>query len=134
MFFTYSVAGDIVSKESFKSFAREHTELADYVLRGKTSWQRLYELYEIYGARSSIWDDYFSTTNLDSNSRENDVSDLSSSLKDLVGHIKNIDLDSVQKGISNIQKALGVLQDIGVGQTNPVSTYEPRPLYQHFDD
>lgn len=134
MFFTYSVAGDIVSKESFKSFARDHTQLANYVLRGKTSWQRLYELYEIYGEHSSVWDDYFSSSQLDSDSRENDVSDLSSNLKDLVGHIKNIDLDSVQKGIANIQKALGVLQDIGVGQTKPVSTYEPRPLYQHFDD
>ena len=43
-----------MSKESFKSFARGHTELANYVMNGKTSWQRLYELYEIYGENSSI--------------------------------------------------------------------------------
>ena len=49
--------------------------------------------------------------------------------------IKNIDLNSVQKGITNIQKALGLLQDIGLGNSNNVSnTYEPRPMYQHFDD
>ena len=49
------------------------------------------------------------------------------------GCVKN--LNSVQKGIGNIQKALGLLQDIGLGQNkNTPSTYEPRPLYQHFDD
>lgn len=124
-----------MSKESFKSFARSHTELANYVMNGKTNWQRLYELYEIYGENSSIWKDYFSSTNdADITTRDTDISELSTNFKDLVGHIKNIDLDSVQKGITNIQKALGVLQEIGIGKNNITSTYEPRPLYQHFDD
>ena len=124
-----------MSKESFKSFARGHTELANYVMNGKTSWQRLYELYEIYGENSSIWKDYFSSsTNTGIATRDTDISELSTNFKDLVGHIKNIDLDSVQKGITNIQKALGVLRDIGIGKNSTTSTYEPRPLYQHFDD
>ena len=49
-------------------------------------------------------------------------------------NIKKIDLNSLQSGITNIQKALGLLQDIGIGKTTPTKTYEPRPLYQHFDD
>src|SRR5699024_6390500 len=122
----------IMSKESFKSFARKHTELANYVMNGKTNWQRLYELYEIYGENSSIWNDYFSS-NLPTTS--GDISTLPSNIKDLMQSIKNIDLNSVQKGITNIQKALGLLQDIGLGNSNNVSnTYEPRPMYQHFDD
>lgn len=120
-----------MSKESFKSFARSHTELANYVMNGKTNWQRLYELYEIYGENSSIWNDYFSSN---VTSRETELSELSTNFKDLLNHVKNIDLDSVQKGITNIQKALGVLQDIGIGKSASTATYEPRPLYQHFDD
>lgn len=123
-----------MSKESFKSFARGHTELANYVMNGKTSWQRLYELYEIYGENSSIWNDYFSSGSVNAVNKETEVSELSTSLKDLVSNIRNIDLDSVQKGITNIQKALGVLKDIGIGQSSSATTYEPRPLYQHFDD
>ncbi len=123
-----------MSKESFKSFARSHTELANYVVSGKVSWQKLYEIYEIYGENSSIWNDYFSTLNTTTANREVEFSELSNNFKDLVGHIKNIDLDSIQKGITNIQKALGVLQDIGIGNNNLSNTYEPRPLYQHFDD
>lgn len=123
-----------MSKEGFKSFARNHTELANYVLNGKTTWQKLYELYEIYGERSTIWKDYFSSS-LASRNTSSDLSTLPNNIKDLVQNIKNIDLNSVQKGIGNIQKALGLLQDIGLGQNkNTLSTYEPRPLYQHFDD
>ena len=120
-----------MSKESFKSFARNHTELANYVMSEKTSWQKLYELYEIYGENSSIWSDYFKNTP----TAVTETADLSSNIKELMQNIKNIDLNSVQKGITNIQKALGLLQDIGLGQgKTPQSTYERRPLYEHFDD
>lgn len=119
-----------MSKESFKSFARNHTELANYVMNGKATWQRLYELYEIYGENSSIWRDYFSS----GSTLESDISTLPNNIKELVQNIKNIDLSSVQKGIANIQKALGVLQDIGLGQSGNPEPYEPRPIYQHFDD
>ena len=125
-----------MSKESFKSFARSHTELASYVMNGKTNWQRLYELYEIYGENSSIWNDYFSSSSPSNSVSSVDSGDLSNTLKELMQNIKNIDLGSVQKGITNIQKALGLLQDIGLGKGggSSVSNYEPRPLYQHFDD
>lgn len=123
-----------MSKDAFKSFARGHTELANYVMSGKTNWQKLYELYEIYGENSSIWDDYFSSSSVPSTT--SDISTLPNNIRELMQSIKNIDLGSVQKGITNIQKALGLLQDIGLGKGSgsSVSNYEPRPLYQHFDD
>lgn len=121
-----------MSKESFKTFARGHTELANYVMNGKTSWQKLYELYEIYGENSSIWNDYFSSS---IPTTVGDLSTLPNNIRDLMQNIKNIDLNSVQKGITNIQKALGLLQDIGLGNSsNHSNAYEPRPMYQHFDD
>ena len=125
-----------MSKDAFKSFARGHTELANYVMSGKTNWQKFYELYEIYGENSSIWDDYFSSSSVPSTT--SDISTLPNNIRELMQSIKNIDLGSVQKGITNIQKALGLLQDIGLGNSssnnNNTSSYEPRPMYQHFDD
>ena len=90
-----------MSKEGFKSFARNHTELANYVLNGKTTWQKLYELYEIYGERSTISKDYFSSS-LDSINTSSDLSPLPNNIKDLVQTIKNIDLNSVQKDKTKI--------------------------------
>lgn len=124
-----------MSKESFKSFARRHSELADYIIKGKTDWQKLYELYEIYGENSSVWDEYFSNNYLPS-TRNNMETGQDMNFKDLFNTIKNVDLESVQKGITNIQKTIGLLQDIGVGssKTTPNSTYEPRPIYKYFED
>ena len=118
-----------MSKEAFKLFARNHPELATQVINDKISWQKLYELYEIYGEDGNIWNKYISKNTELSNSNNQ------TSIKDIINMVKNIDLDSVQKGVNNLQKTIGLLQDIGIGKTtNEVNTYEPKPLYQYFED
>ena len=118
-----------MSKEAFKIFARNHPELATQVINDKISWQKLYELYEIYGEDGNIWNKYISKNTELSNSNNQ------TSIKDIINMVKNIDLDSVQKGVNNLQKTIGLLQDIGIGKpANEVYTYEPKPLYQYFED
>ena len=114
-----------MSKETFKMFARNHPELATSVLQGNTSWQQLYELYEIYGENHSIWNNYFSKSTV----TESIVSG-TNTIKDFVDTIKNLDMDSVQQGINNIQKTIGLLQDIGITK----NTNETRPIYKRFED
>ena len=114
-----------MSKESFKTFARLHPELASFVLSGSVSWQQLYEIYEIYGENNSVWNKYFN------NSLTGSITSTASSMKDFINTLKNIDIDSVQTGINNIQKTIGLLQDIGL---NNRSKYEPKPIYQRFND
>lgn len=96
-----------MSKDKFILFAREHPELANKVINGNFSWQQLYEIYEIYGENHSIWNNYLNNNSLDLNS-----------FKSLFQTIKKVDLTQVQSGIENIQKTIGILQDIGVGNDN----------------
>lgn len=110
-----------MSKESFKIFAKQHPELAEKVLKGTTSWQQLYELYEIYGEQNQIWN----------NILDNKITD-TTSFKEVFNTLKNLDMDSVQKGITNLQKTISLLQDIGLPKKE--STYEPRPIYKSFED
>lgn len=106
-----------MSKENFIYFARNHPELASQVLNNNTTWQQLYELYEIYGEDNSIWRSF----------SKNDV-DLNS-FKEVFNLIKKVDLNSVQTGINNIQKTIGMLQDIGIGS----KTSNPQePIYKRF--
>ena len=37
-------------KEEFKNFARLHPELVTYIKNGNMSWQKFYEIYDIYGS------------------------------------------------------------------------------------
>lgn len=114
-----------MSKETFKLFARNHPELGTSVMDNKTSWQKLYELYEMYGEESHVWDKYFV---------RNKATTETSSFSDLINMIRNVDLESVQKGVNNLQKTIGLLQDIGIGAKTREPTYEPRPMYKYFDD
>ena len=121
-----------MSKETFKLFARNHPELASRVINDNNiSWQKLYELYEIYGEDQNIWNNY-----LNSQPKKADVENNQATFKDVLTMIRNIDLDSVQKGVNKIQKTIGLLQDIGIGSTNKnaIDSYEPRPMYQYFED
>lgn len=110
-----------MSKESFKAFAKLHPELATSVVKGTTSWQKLYELYDIYGEDSNIWDTYIEKTT----SKE--------TIKDLFTTFKNLDIASVQRGVANIQKTISLLQELGFSKKEETE-YEPRPIYRRFDD
>ena len=119
-----------MSKELFKKFVRLHPELGTSVMNNKTSWQKLYELYDMYGEESAVWDNYINkkaTIQTITNNKETTISEL-------VNMIKNVDLESVQKGVTNLQKTIGLLQDIGLGATTKEKVYEPRPMYKYFDD
>lgn len=108
-----------MSKENFKIFARNHPELVSSVMSGNVSWQKLYELYDIYGDNSDIWNRYITNTS--------DVS-----FKEVFRQIKNIDMDSFQKGIDNIQKTIGMIQNIGGNSAS--KPYVPRDIYRHMED
>lgn len=121
-----------MSKETFKSFARLHPELGSYVISNDVSWQKLYELYEIYGENSSVWNQYLkreTTKQIATTLSDNPINDI-------VSTIKKIDLNSVQKGVNNLQKTIGLLQDIGIGsdKKTSVAPYESRPMYKYFED
>lgn len=125
-----------MSKENFKDFARLHPTLATHVNNNKTTWQKLYELYDIYGEESSVWNEYFpKTTNNIANTRTNTSGAKDVTLSDFMNTIKNVDLETVQKGIANIQKTIGLLQDMGLGSVKAaIPAYEPRPMYKYFED
>jgi len=115
-------------KESFKNFAKSHPELISSIKSGDTSWQKLYEIYDIYGEDDRAWKTYFNPSSSNQGSSLGNISDI----------VKNIDMDSVQKHINTAQKALGLVQELtgkGTGvaaaSKGPVA---PRPINQFFED
>lgn len=122
-----------MSKEEFKGFVKKHPELITHVNNNTMSWQKFYDMYDLYGEDTNVWKNYFQK-------REEPVSssNKTESVKELFNMIKNVDLNSVQKGISGMQKAIGLIQELGIGtaaNTNSnVDNYEPRPMYKNFED
>ena len=123
-----------MSKIEFKDFVKRNTKLISIVEKGDTTWQKLYELYDLYGENSSIWDKYLSNTSNNLNNNLN-ISSIGNNIEDIMNFIKGIDLNSVQKGLNGLDKAIEAFKDILPDKTNiPVNNYEPRPTYRYFED
>lgn len=130
-----------MSKETFKLFVRSHPELANAVASGEGSWQQYYEKYEMYGENHSVWNQVgtaFTTAPLEKTSKEAKTSAKDTTLQDVFQMIKGLDLETVQKGVNGLQKALGLVQDLGIGSkhasTRQTSSYEPRPIHKYYED
>jgi len=125
-----------VAKEDFKRFVRSHPELIQYVNNGNMSWQKFYEMYDIYGENNSVWLKYQTSTNIDTNNTTTTKNMASTvgdtSIKDLFNMVKKIDLESVRKGAEGLQKAIALVQDFG--STKTTNNYQARPLYKHLED
>ena len=115
-----------MSVESFKRFVKDRPSLASYVSKREKTWQDFYEMYELYGENSEVWNDF---VNVSASS--------TFTIKDLFGMFKDIDVSQIQESINSIQKGIGYVEDI-IGSKENVNVsnrnnYEARPMYRYFD-
>ena len=110
------------TKEKFKDFVRKHPELINHVKNNKMTWQKFYEVYDMYGEDGDAWKDFLVTK-----------AETTAATFDLMGFLKSLDLDGIQEGINSIQRVLGLLQDMSPS-ANDTNVRRPRPIYRHFDD
>lgn len=131
--------GGRMKKEEFKLFVKENPKLISFVKNNEMTWQKFYELYDLYGKDESIWNEYLK----DSVYKNNKVETVAKTgitgltLSEVVKWFKNVDLDGLQEGIGNVQRVLGVVQDFSKKDSSNDTTkpaYKPRPLYKHFED
>ena len=112
--------------DEFKEFVKKNPKLVKYVKNNESTWQKFYEIYDLYGEEEEAWKDYLGVAA---------VSATAAGLTDLFGFLKNINLDSIQNGVNSLQRVLGVVQDLSVKDEKPLNTeYKPRPIYKHFED
>lgn len=119
--------------DNFKLFVKNNPNLITYVKNNTMSWQKFYELYDLYGEDNNVWNEYLNKdTTVNTTKTE---SKKSSKFSDILDMAKNLDTNKLQDGISSVQKAIGLIGDILVkDKKSDVSTYNPRPIYRRFDD
>jgi hypothetical protein len=120
-----------MSKETFKIFVKKNPRLIKYIKNGDMTWQKFYEMYDLYGEDTNVWKEYLDDK---TNDAKNNIEATSLGLADFLTWLKTVNLDSLQEGIGSIQRVLGVVQDLTNKDTKKEETYKPRPLYKHFED
>ena len=115
----------------FKNFVKNNPTLIKYIKTGEMTWQKFYEIYDIYGEDEKVWDEYLKETA----TTETKSNTLFGNFENIINNIKNLDVDKVQDGITSLQKTLGLFGDLFVSNnTTSTSSYQPRPLYRKFED
>ena len=108
--------------DKFKQFVKSNPQFATFIKDGTMTWQKFYELYDMYGENSSIWNDF----KLDKKNTP--------TISDIVNMAKKIDINKLQDGVNSLSKAVGLFSDLFTGNPNNISEYKPRAIYQRFDD
>ena len=114
-------------KEQFKIFAKNHPELVTYIKNQEMSWQKFYEIYDIYGEDEIAWKDYIKVNSNNSKEIPNIIQD----------KIKNIDMNSIQEHIKTAQKALSLVSELtakGASDITNTIPKVPRPINKFFED
>ena len=93
-------------KENFKTFVSRHPTLSDYIEDNTMTWQKFYELYDLYGEDNPVWDKYLKPKDNTRGIRKEDI------ITELTNLVKGIDLDSIQNHVNNAQKAINIIQEL----------------------
>lgn len=117
--------------DNFKSFAKSNPSFASYIKDGSMTWQKFYELYDLYGTDESVWNKYI----LD------DRSGVENSISKITNMVKNVNVDSIKSHINTAQKAIDFVSDLTKKNPTPNITenlakgpVSPRPLNKFFED
>ena len=116
---------------SFKEFVKNNPSLIKFVKEDKMTWQKFYELYDLYGTDENVWNKYI----LD------DRNEVENSISKITNMVKNVDVDSIKSHINTAQKAIDFVTDLTKknGVNNPHQNLakgpvSPRPLNKFFED
>lgn len=127
----------MTKKDAFKSFVRKNPNLIKYVRTGEMDWQKFYELYDLYGEDETAWSLYLKKEKKESQASINqETNKTAEGLLGMASLLKGIDLNTVQNGVSSLQRVVGLLQELGTKSPKEEvkPAYKPRPIYKHFED
>lgn len=118
-----------MGKVEFKEFVKKNPSLVKFVKKNEMTWQKFYEMYDMYGEDKEIWKDYLNIPAVAA------ATTTGFSLSEFFQFLKKMNLDEIQDGLNNVSRVVSVFQDLGNNkQTEQKPTYKPRPIYKHFED
>lgn len=111
------------SIEQFRQFVKEHPKLRDEVKKGKKTWQQFFEDWYLYGEDSDEWDAY-RTDSGKSKSKKDSTKEQSGEgyVGKVMSFVKNLDPDSIQDHLSNVNSTLNNIQQLISQFKSPASS------------
>ena len=86
--------------EEFKEFIKDKTFLREKVNNGETTWQSLYETYDLFGKDADVFKEI---------KEESRNSNSKNSANNLLKMLEGVNLDKINENLEGMKKILGVL-------------------------
>lgn len=111
----------------FKQFLKNHPLLVKEVRRGIYSWQEIYEEWYLLGEENEVWDRFRNgdVTRIDDEKKQESAD--KAVLSSLFDALKSVDVQSMQKHVTNLSQALGTISGV-------ISQFQTTSDTQEADD
>ena len=114
-------------KVEFKNFVKENPRLIKFVKNGEMTWQKFYELYDMYGTDDNVWANYLKDTVAATAATAATATTASSlSFNDVINWVKGIDLDGsyvIGSEVVNPGQEILIITDKGYGKRTVIDEY-----------
>ncbi len=121
--------------DEFKKFVGKNPFLKDKINKKETTWQELYEHYDLYGEEDEIFkkpDDLNEETT--ESKDNNEESEKETGLNGLFDMLSGIDIDKIADGLNGMKKVLSILGELTSSQdTRNMNEKKAKP-YSRGDD
>ncbi len=121
--------------DEFKNFAHDKPHLRDLVKKGKTTWQELFERYDIYGPDDDIFKEPNAEEKKTVKKEESESKGKKEGLDSILEALSGFDVDKISDGLNGMKKILNVLSEVTrPEETPPLSRRKMSKPYQRNDD
>jgi hypothetical protein len=93
--------------DEFREFVNKYPLLRDEVKTGNRTWQNIYEEWVLYGEKDN-WNQYREAK---SDTKSTEIN--TDNIKNILGYIKKINPDSINKTLNTVQKVIQIVQTVG---------------------
>lgn len=115
--------------DKFKEFIKDKEFLIDKVNNKETTWQNLYEVYDLYGEDATIFKNDNNEIHDENNQNKNNDNRVNNLLKSFEG----LDVNKINENLEGVRKILAVLGEFTKkDDVKPKRTYE-RPNNRYDD-
>ena len=118
------VVNNMSKLDEFKVFIKDQDEVLTKIHKGELTWQKVYEIYDIYGPSNSLFKQPKKETRSANNSQ------LNNALK----AFQDIDMDKISNNLQSIQKVLGIFGEFSKNNKVDPSHSMSKGSYRRFND
>ena len=111
--------------DDFKKFVSDKSYLKDKINRKETTWQELYERYDLYGENDEI----FKENDKEETKKDNQ----DKGLNGIFDMLSGIDIDKIADGLNGMRKVLGIISELTSTQDEKTSERKNKP-FNRVDD